>query len=207
MVDLSALLIRGSLGVIPTDTLYGVVAVARNRGAVSRLYRLRRKTPQKPFIILISRISELASFGVSVSKRQKQVLPKIWPGKVSVVFPCKRKDLTYLHLGTQSLAFRLPRSRKLVALLKKTGPLLAPSANPEGALPATTIAEAKEYFGTAVDFYVSAGRRMAGKPSTIISFENGRVKVLREGAVSIGEQKGATTWTQGVAPSEPPLKA
>ncbi len=179
------LLKRGGLGVLPTDTLYGVVAVARNREAVSRLYRLRRKTPQKPFIMLIGSIGELANFGIAPSLFEKETLKKVWPGKVSVVFPCKRKNLEYLHLGTQSLAFRLPKSAKLLALLKKTGPLLAPSANSEGKPPATTIAEAKNYFGSAVDFYVSAGKKMPGKPSTLISFEKGKVKILREGAVTV----------------------
>lgn len=175
----------GGIAIIPTDTLYGVVAMAWNKKAVARLYLLRRKTSGKPFIILIQNPEQLREFGITPTAFETDILKKVWPGKVSVVFPCKRKDMTYLHLGTHSLAFRLPSGQRLVALLKKTGPLLAPSANPDGALPATTIAEAKRYFGDKVDCYESAGRRMTGKPSTIISLEDEQVKILREGAVSI----------------------
>ncbi len=171
--------------VIPTDTLYGVVVSVQNKKAVARLYRLRRKTEGKPFIILIGSLSELADFGVTLSSFEKGVLKKVWPGKVSVVFPCPHQKFSYLHLGTQSLAFRFPRAPKLIALLKKTGPLLAPSANPEGKPPATTIMEAKSYFGSAVDFYVSAGKKMTGKPSTLISFFDGTLKILRQGSVNI----------------------
>ncbi len=178
----------GGVAVIPTDTLYGVIASAQNKKAVARLYRLRRRTKGKPFIILISSVSELADFGVTLSAFEKEVLKEVWPGKISVVFPCPHRKFSYLHLGTQSLAFRFPRTPKLIALLKKTGPLLAPSANPEGKPPATTLAEAKSYFGSAVDFYVNAGKKKAGKPSTLISFQNGQVQILREGAVIVKEE-------------------
>ncbi|MDO8620165.1 MAG: L-threonylcarbamoyladenylate synthase [bacterium] len=184
---LISVLKKGGLAVIPTDTLYGIVSSAWNKKAVARLCLLRRKTSGKPFIILIRNSEQLREFGVHPTFSEEKVLEKVWPGKVSVVFPCKRKDLAHLHLGTNSLAFRVPHSRKLLALLQKTGPLLAPSANPEGALPATTIAEAKKYFGDEVDWYESAGRKMTGKPSTLISFENERMKVLREGAFSVQE--------------------
>ncbi len=183
--NIVSVLKRGGLGVIPTDTLYGVVASAQNKKAVARLYHLRRKTEGKPFIILISSVSELVDFGVTLSLFEKEILKKVWPGKVSVVFPCPQKKFSYLHLGTQSLAFRFPRASKLISLLKKTGPLLAPSANPEGKPPATTITEAKNYFGSAVDFYVSAGKKREGKPSTLISFPEGKLKILRQGSVYI----------------------
>ncbi len=187
--NIVSVLLRGGLVVIPTDTLSGVVASARNQKAVARLYRLRRKAKGKPFIILVSSVSELADFGVTLSAFEKEMLKEVWPGKISGVFPCPHRKFSYLHLGTQSLAFRFPRTPKLIALLKKTGPLLAPSANPEGKPPATTLAEAKSYFGSAVDFYVNAGKKKAGKPSTLISFQNGQVQILREGAVAVKKQR------------------
>ncbi len=175
---------RSGIAVIPTDTIYGIVTRACDRKAVMRLYRLRRQTARKPFIILIDHIARLREFGIHTTLVQKQFLEKVWPGKVSVVLPCKAKKFAYLHLGTGTLAFRLPHSRRLQALLKKTGPLVAPSANPEGGKPAETITEAKNYFGSRVDAYVGAGR-LQGKPSTIISLLGSFPKVLRKGAVRV----------------------
>ncbi|MSU55885.1 MAG: threonylcarbamoyl-AMP synthase [Candidatus Taylorbacteria bacterium] len=178
------LLKKGGIGVIPTDTIYGVVVRALDKKAVKKLYALRRKTPEKPFIVLISSITELAGFAITPTPAVSRFLKTVWPGKVSVIFPCKAKKFSYLHLGTNTLAFRLPKSKKLQTLLKKTGPLLAPSANPEGEKPAETIAEAKKYFGEKIDVYVSAGR-LRGKPSTLVSFLGDSPKVLRAGAVKI----------------------
>ena len=176
---------------VPTDTIYGLVASALLPSTVKRLFKLRRppaqagKTPNKPFIVLISDTKELASFGVYPTASQKNILKKIWPGEVSVIFPVFGKQFGYLHRGTNALAFRLPAKKSLRELLGKTGPLLAPSANLEGEKPAETVIEAKKYFGDKADFYVNAGKRLAGKPSTLVMFENDTLKVLRAGAVKI----------------------
>ncbi|MDP3729453.1 MAG: Sua5/YciO/YrdC/YwlC family protein, partial [bacterium] len=69
-------------------------------------------------------------------------------------------------------------------LLKKTGPLVAPSANPQGLTPALTIAQAKKYFGNHVDFYVNAGT-LRSKSSTLVAIEKGNLIIKRFGAVKI----------------------
>jgi len=174
----------GGAGVLPTDTLYGLVGSATSKKTVSRIYRLKKRMPKKPCIILISNIKELSEFSIILNTSDKEILKKFWPGKVSVVLPCPEKKFFYLHRGTKTLAFRLPQDKKLLAILKKVGPLLAPSANPEGFPPAKNINQAKKYFGEKVDFY-SDGGKLKSRPSTLVSLKNGKVEVLREGAVSI----------------------
>ena len=88
----STILKRGGLAVIPTDTIYGIVARALDRKAVKRLFALRRKTSLKPFVILIDNISRLKKFGVTLDAKQKKFLNGVWPGKVSVIFPCAKKN-------------------------------------------------------------------------------------------------------------------
>ena len=97
---------------------------------------------------------------------------------------CKSKESEYLNLGKETLAFRMPDKKDLLELLKKTGPLISTSANPEGKKPALTVEEAKAYFGSNVDFYVDEGR-LESLSSTLIKIENGKIVVLREGAVEI----------------------
>ena len=95
--------------------------------------------------------------------------------------PCKKSEFKYLHRGTNSLAFRFPAKKSLIEILKKTGPLVAPSANPEGFKPAENITEAKKYFGGVdnSDFYLSGGT-LKSEPSTLIEMaKNGEVGVLR----------------------------
>ena len=84
-----------------------------------------------------------------------------------------------MHRGKNSLAFRLPKKKKVLEFIKKTGPLVAPSANPQSLIPAHTIAEAKDYFGSDMDFYVSGGL-LDARPSKIIFLSDKGVKILRD---------------------------
>lgn len=175
---------RGGIGVLPTDTLYGLVGRALDEQVVERIYKLRKRNRKKPVIILTGSFSDLRGFGVRINRATRKILNRVWPGPVTVVLPLGTKatrKFKYLHRGVKSLAFRLPKPIALRKLLAKTGPLVAPSANIEGAPPARNLRKAREYFGDKVDFYISGGLRKE-KPSTLIKITDGEVIVLRRGA-------------------------
>lgn len=183
----------GGIGVIPTDTIYGLVGSALNQETVERIYQVRKRSPDKPSIILISSIEDLKLFGIKPNPKTLEILNRYWPGQISIVLPLDSEDkegldsrslrlratlvdslrgndkgfkddkenyFEYLHRGTGTLAFRLPaqagspETAQLLEILKEAGPLVAPSANPEGQSPAQDITEAKKYFGNKVDFYL-----------------------------------------------------
>ena len=177
--DIYQIIKSGGIGVYPTDTLYGVVGGAHSKSAVEKIYSVKGRSKQKPFIILVSSINDLKKFGIKITKFQKKYLSEVWPGAVSVILPCKLKKFEYLHRGKNTLAFRLPKKKKISEFVKKTGPLVAPSANPQGMIPAHTIAEAKDYFGSDMDFYVSGGL-LDAKPSTIVFLSEKGPKILRD---------------------------
>mgnify|MGYP001589609121 CR=1 FL=1 len=161
---------RGGIVVIPTDTIYGIVGSALKKKTVERIYRVRKRKPSKPFIILISSPRELARFGIKPDARLKVFLGKVWPGPISIILPCPAPKLRYLHRDTETLAFRVPKPAALRALLTKTGPLVAPSANIEGLPPARTLGEAMRYFGNGVDVYVK-GKPKRRTPSLLIEIK------------------------------------
>lgn len=171
------LLRNAGVAVIPTDTIYGIVARAEDKQAVEDVYNIRGRHPGKPCIILISEIADVKAFGIDPNP-YITTLNTHWPGPVSIILPCKHPELAYLHRGTNSLAFRLPDVKWLRDLLHNTGPLVAPSANTEGNPPAVTIAEAKHQFGDRVGYYLGHGK-IHGKPSTVISLLNGKNEVIR----------------------------
>ena len=182
--DVSAPLSQGKIGVIPTDTIYGLVGKALLPKTVERIYEIKGRKPDKPLITLISTLEDLKLFEIKIDAETKKVLEKYWPGKVSVILPCPNQEFEYLHRGTKTLAFRLPDYPELTHLITQTGPLVAPSANPEGLPPAKNIKEAREYFGDEVDFYYAKGI-LKSLPSTLIEVRDGKIKILREGAVKI----------------------
>lgn len=188
MKDNEFILSNGGVAVIPTDTIYGIVAQAFNKDAVERVYKIKKRTPTKPFIILISSIKDIEQFEINLDSYTKDFLQKYWPGKISIILTIENiasiKKYDYLHRGTNTLAFRIPNDTNLIKILKKTGALIAPSANPEGQKPAETIKEAKDYFGSSVDLYIEGGK-LCGESSTIVKIKDGKVDILRQGAVKI----------------------
>ena len=185
-IRVAEILRHNGIGVIPTDTLYGIAAPAFSREAVERLYQVRKRNPDKPFIILLADGKEIEHFGISAEKGIGKVAQGYWPGKVSVVLAlpdeASREKFAYLHRGTNTLAFRVPDDDRVCEFVKISGPLAAPSANPEGKLPALTIGEAKKYFGENVDGYLDGGMRQS-EPSTLIEIRSSKILILREGAV------------------------
>jgi len=179
------LLKKGHIGVMPTDTIYGMVGSALKPDVVENIYRLRKRALDKPLIILISNLNDLNQFNILLTEEQKNFLKKNWPNSLSVILPCPGEKFVYLHRGKNSLAFRIPKNEKLLQILNKVGPLVAPSANLEKEKPAETIDEARNYFGVKVFFYVDAGK-LKSKPSTIVQlFEDGTRIVLRKGSYKV----------------------
>lgn len=176
--NLVKILRSGGIALIPTDTTYGVVGSALRSETVNEIYRLRKRNLAKPFIILIAARKDLKKFGITPTETQKKILEKVWPGPTSVVVKAPEEKFSYLHRGKNTLCFRVPAKKSLRALLRKTGPLVAPSANPEGHKVARTAAEARAYFGEHVALYQNGGV-ITTAPSKIIDITGGLEKVLR----------------------------
>jgi L-threonylcarbamoyladenylate synthase len=170
---------RGNTAIIPTDTVYGVVARAADPQAVERLYTLKQRD-SKPGTLVAANIDQLVAIGI---ERQLLLGANVfWPGAVSIIITCGY-NLEYLHQGIGSLAIRIPDDPWLLDLLHHTGPLLTSSANQPGLPPATTMAEAKNYFGDQVGWYQDGGV-VNREPSTVIRIINSKVEVVRFGAVT-----------------------
>jgi L-threonylcarbamoyladenylate synthase len=174
----------GSVGVIPTDTVYGLAARAADQAAVSKLYKLKNRD-NKPGTIIAASIDQLEELGLK--RRYLKAVEQFWPGAVSVVIPVADPALEYLHQGKMSLAVRLPDDTKLQKLLTKTGPLLTSSANQPSQPVSTTIEQAKAVFGGQADFYEDGGDLSNRQPSTVIRIVDDAIEVLRPGAVTLPE--------------------
>lgn len=179
--ELINLIQSGAVGVIPTDTVYGLVCSAANRASTERLYGLKQRD-HKPGTLIASTIDQLVELGIKA--RYLKAVQQFWPGAVSVEIP---HNITYLTMSTGRQAIRIPDYADLLSLLSQTGPLQTTSANSPGAPVAVTVEEAQNYFGESVDFYVEGGDLSNRPPSTIIRVIDDAIEVIRDGAVKIDE--------------------
>ncbi len=179
--ELIELIRSGAVGVLPTDTQYGLVSSVAFPDSIRRLYDLKRRTGE-PGTLLAGSIEQLEELGLATSDLKQA--KSYWPGPVSVIIPCGN-ELEYLHFGRKSLAVRIPAEPQLCQLLMVTGVLQTSSANLTGLPSAETINEAQAYFADTVDFYVNGGSYQGRLASTIIRIVDGSVEVLRQGAAAI----------------------
>ncbi|HEY0965373.1 MAG TPA: L-threonylcarbamoyladenylate synthase [Candidatus Saccharimonadales bacterium] len=162
--ELIEVLNEGGVAVLRTDTLYGVVARADDEKAVGHVYKIKGRDGDKSPIILISSIEQLYDQPSAVNR---EFLDTVWPGKVSVILPSENAP-KWIRRENKSVAYRLPADKSLRLLIEKTGPLIAPSANPQGEMPAMSISQAIKYFADKVDVYVDGGTVEDTSPSQLI---------------------------------------
>ncbi len=170
ILEIEKILKKDGIGILPTDTIYGLVGSAFSKKAIEKIYKIKQREKNKPFIILISSLKDLKLFGIKLDKKRIAFLKKIFFAKTSIILECPNKKFSYLHKNKNSLAFRMPKDLWLKKLLSKTGPLVAPSANLTGMPPSETIKQAKKYFGNKIDFYFDKGK-IKNRPSIILEIK------------------------------------
>ena len=174
------LLKAGAVGVMATDTVYGLVASAHNQKAVERFYALKSRE-HKPGTVIAASVDQLRELGVS--QQRLDMVAHMWPNPLSIETPLG-EELSYLHQATGRQGLRVVDDTAVRAILDETGPLVTSSANKPGEPGSVTVQQAWDYFNGSVDFYLDAGDRSGRAPSTLIKLlDDGEIEVIRPGAM------------------------
>ena len=182
---------RGDLVVIPTDTVYGVASDAFSPSGVEKLVAAKGRTLASPPPVLIPGIPTLDALAETVPDEVRQLVAKFWPGGLTVILHA-RSTLTW-NLGETkgTVALRMPAHPIALELLSETGPLAVSSANSTGDPAATTAEEAEGMLGDSVAIYLDGGPggTVASTivDATALSKPEGRLRIVREGAISADE--------------------
>jgi L-threonylcarbamoyladenylate synthase len=177
----------GKICLLPSDTLYGLSCSAQNEKAVEKIYRLKQRENDKPFIILVPNIETIENFGIEIKSALKNFLTTIWPAPLTAVFAINNEKLAFLHRGTNSLGFRIPNNALLLKILEQVGPITSTTANISGEKPCETTKEVEEILGEQVALYIENGK-MTSEPSTVVSFVEDKPQIIRNGIVKITDE-------------------
>lgn len=180
-----SILLNSGIGLIPTDTVYGLSGRALDSLALEKLHKLKDRGNQKPFIILISDFKMLDS--LSVNKEEVRFAEKYWPGPLTIVCDAPNSPI-WLNLGLNTLAVRMPKNDNLRDLIDQIGPVISTSANLPGQRVVKTAQEAQNIFGERLDFYIDTGEINNTFPSTIVKSSKSGLQILRQGAFKIKEE-------------------
>ena len=169
---------NGSMVIMPTDTVYGVAVDPRVAGAEEKIFIAKSRDRGKPIPLLASGLDQVKRYGAELGVLERKLAKKFWPGPLTLV----------LRVGAREEGFRVPDHDVALELLRAVGGILrVTSANLSGEPPALTAEEAIRSLGDHVDVVLDAGKALGETPSTVVRIVDGRVVILREGAISAGE--------------------
>lgn len=182
----AALVADGQPVAVPTETVYGLAADARNADAVARIYAAKGRPDFNPLIVHVADLAAAEMLGV-FGAVERALAARFWPGPLTLVVPrsadCPVTSIATAGLGT--IALRVPEHRAMQALLAETGaPLAAPSANASGGVSPTKAAHVLATLDGRIALVIDDGPTTAGVESTIARVKDGAVEVLRPGPVT-----------------------
>lgn len=178
LAHLAPILRRGGVVLLPTDTIYGLHAVATDTGAIDRIAAIKGRDDTKPFVVLGASIAQLESIGVVFNDLSRVVLGELWPGPLTVVAPIKNKIAA--SRGNDTIAVRVPSLGWLRDLIQMTGPLASTSVNRSGERPLISPKQLTDEMVARIDASVDIGP-LEGQPSTIFDFSLPEPRLIREG--------------------------
>ncbi len=169
-------LLKGGVCIIPTDTIYGIVALEDKKEAVERIYEIKKRPADKRLIRLIGSTDSIERY---TDQKIPEVLRRYWPGPLTIIF--KKRD-------GDTIALRYPDDEFLKEIFLRIGDrsIVAPSANISGEGEILECSEIIERFNGLVDIIVCKNKLSTVKASTIVDIsEDGKWRVIREGDLVI----------------------
>lgn len=172
----------GGVVISPTDTVYGILANVFNADAVCRIYKIKGREKDKPFLILLENEKDLKLFSdIPIP----EIVKKNIPGELTFIMPLA-KNLKYnFDFLKSTVAIRIPKDDYMRLILKETPPIVAPSANLSGEGVIYDGNKIVEIFKYKVDLIVNAGLIEKKLPSTL--YDSINKKILRQGEVYLKE--------------------
>lgn len=180
------LLKKGRLVGVPTETVYGLAADAKNAKAIQEIFRVKKRPTNHPLILHLPNIADLDNWAVNIPDAFYELARKLMPGSLSVLLQ-KKSTVSYsITGGTEKICVRVPNHKTLLQIIESLGnPIVAPSANIFGRISPTTAEHVLHDLCGEIDAVVDGGECDVGIESTIIDLTTPQPLLLRPGGVNI----------------------
>ena len=155
--------------VIPTDTVCGVATLVGNEEGINRIYKMKKRVPDKPLAILIPSVDWVWKW-VEETPRLAELCGNYWPGATTLIMKTRSRE---------GIGLRMPDYKPVLEILSITGPVSATSANVSGQKAPATISEVSEEIKQASDLVVDFSLRPSGHPSKVLDVRNEELKTIR----------------------------
>lgn len=176
----------GGIIAFPTDTVYGLGALAFDNAAIESIYTAKDRPIEKAIPILIGDLSDLDKVAVNIPSMALRFASRFWPGSLTCVVP-KKQTLPLAVSATPTVAVRIPNHPDALALLRTAGPMAVTSANISGQQSPSTAGEVYAQLNGRIPLILDGGKTPGGIPSTLVDCTGSEPVILREGPISLAD--------------------
>ena len=176
----------GGLVAFPTDTVYGVGALAFDATAIEKIYEAKGRSTEKAIPILLGDAADLEQVTAQVSEMSLRLAGRFWPGPLTLVVP-KHPSLPEAVSTSPTVGVRVPDHLVARALLRAAGPMAVTSANLSGQASPSTAQEVYAQLGGRILLILDGGGTPGGVPSTVVNCLGTEPQVLREGPITLAQ--------------------
>ena len=177
---------NGRLVAFPTDTVYGLGALAFDGKAVESIYLAKDRPVEKAIPVLIWDITDLEKISDDIPERTRTLASRFWPGPLTVLVP-KKPTLPESISATSTVAVRVPDHSVARELLRVAGPMAVTSANISGQASQSTAEEVFAQLNGRINLIIDGGTTPGGIPSTLVDCSSDEIKILRAGPITLAE--------------------
>lgn len=186
MKEIVEVIKNGGVVIMPTDTIYGIIADATNEKAIQKVYEMKKRNENKPMLMLVNGIKMLNQYVSSINDIENKLIDELWPGALTIIFN-KKNVSDLLTGGLDTVGIRYPDNELLINIMNELNvPLLSTSVNVSGDASATCIDNINESILNNVDYVYNVGE-CKGEASTIVVVKDSELRVLREGSIKSNE--------------------
>ena len=175
---------KGGLVAFPTDTVYGLGALAFDGKAVESIYLAKDRPIEKSIPVLIGDNTDLEKLSADISDIVRRLVSRFWPGPLTVIVP-KKPTLPESVSATATVGVRVPDHPVARKLLRDAGPMAVTSANISGQPSPATAQEVFDQLSGRIELIIDGSKTPGGVPSTLVDCTGSEFKVLREGPITL----------------------
>ncbi|GAA5398468.1 L-threonylcarbamoyladenylate synthase [Streptococcus uberis] len=186
--EFEEILHNGGALVLPTETVYGIFTKALDETAVNHVYQLKKRPRDKAMNLNVADYQTILEFSKEQPSYLKDLFEAFLPGPLTIILKANDKVPAWINSGKSTVGFRLPNHPLTADLIKKTGPLIGPSANISGNESGKEYASIMAAFDHEVAGYED-DQAITGQDSTIVDLSGEKAKILRQGALTADELK------------------
>lgn len=182
------LLEKGEVIAFPTETVYGLGAVAYDPLAVAKIFEVKLRPRFDPLIVHLDGRSRLEEYVESIPPQAERLIEAFWPGPLTMIFRKRPVIPDIVTAGLPTVGVRVPSHPVALELIRTLNkPIAAPSANQFGYMSPTRVHHVARSFAERVPLVLDGGNSKHGIESTIISFYEDGVVLHRHGAITVEE--------------------